>query len=219
MNPKIPTKRIFAFLLGTSLNAMGISLITKAYLGTSPLSSIPFVLSLGLLPSFGTFTFLLNMLFLVMQILLLRRAFPRHQLLQIPVTIIFGLLIDLFMYLFRHIRPEHYLSSLILLILGCCVMAMGISLSIRARLVATPGDSLVQTISRCTNRRFGNIKIAMDCLMSSVAVFCSFALFHTFRGVREGTLISALLVGAFINLLQRLFPPQEAASDDAAYAG
>lgn len=204
MKSKISPKRISQFLLGTALNAMGISLITKAYLGTSPLSSVPFVLSLGLVPSFGTFTFLLNMLFLLGQVLILKRNFPKMQFLQIPVTIFFGILIDLFMYLFRDIKPENYLISLFLLIMGSAVMAIGIMESIHADLVTTPGNSLVQALSLCTRIRFGNIKIALDCTLSAIAVIFSFSLFHKFRGVREGTLISAILVGCFINLFQKI---------------
>lgn len=199
----LSTKRIVEFLLGTALNAMGISLITKAYLGTSPLSSIPFVLSLGLIPSFGTFTFIINMLFLFGQVLILKRNFPKIQLLQIPVTVFFGLLIDLFMFVFQKIKPEYYINSLILLVLGCAIMAFGIMISVRADLVTTPGNALVQAISLCTNRKFGNIKIAFDCSLSIIAVICSFILFDTFRGVREGTLISAILVGVFINFFQK----------------
>ncbi|MBU3875006.1 YitT family protein [Faecalicatena sp. AGMB00832] len=213
MKSKFSTKKVFEFLLGTALNAMGISLITKAYLGTSPLSSVPFVLSLGLKPSFGTFTFILNMLFLLLQILLLKKSFPKMQFLQIPVTIFFGFLIDVFMYMFQEIKPVYYFSSLILLVIGCAVMAFGIMISVHADLVTTPGNSLVQALSNCTKVKFGNMKIALDCTLSAIAVICSFMLFDTFRGVREGTLISAILVGVFINLFQRYAPSAKAEVD------
>lgn len=204
MKPKLSTKKIAEFLLGTAFNALGISLITKSYIGTSPLSSIPFVLSLGLPPSFGTLTFVLNMMFLFGQLLILKKDFPKIQLLQIPVTILFGLMIDIFMFMLQNVKPEYYIQSLLLLIMGCGVMAYGILISVRADLVTTPGNSLVQAISQCTGKKFGNIKIALDCSLSAIAVICSFILFGRFRGVREGTLISAILVGSFINLLQRI---------------
>lgn len=206
MKSRFSTKKGAEFLFGTALNALGISLITKAYLGTSPLSSVPFVLSLGLEPSFGTFTFILNMLFLLLQILLLKKSFPKMQFLQIPVTIFFGFLIDVFMYMFQKIKPVYYFNSLVLLVIGCAVMAFGIMISVHADLVTTPGNSLVQALSNCTNIKFGNMKIALDCTLSAIAVVCSFLLFDTFRGVREGTLISAILVGMFINLFQRYAP-------------
>lgn len=206
---QVTPKQLLCFTAGTALNALGISLVTKAYLGTSPISSLPFVLSLGLTPTFGELTFAFNMLFLVGQILLQRRNFPMIQLLQIPVTVVFSILIDLFMYLFRHIKPEHYLLSLILLFCGCCVMALGITLSIRAHFLMTPADAFVRALADYRSRPFGSVKVRFDTLLMILAVICSFHLFGRFRGVREGTLFSSFLVGNIINFYQRHLPEFE----------
>ena len=40
-------KRYIIFLIGLFVNSLGVALITKANLGTSPISSIPYVLSLN----------------------------------------------------------------------------------------------------------------------------------------------------------------------------
>ena len=42
-------KRYILFLIGLFINSLGVSLVTKANLGTSPISSIPYVLNLKLL--------------------------------------------------------------------------------------------------------------------------------------------------------------------------
>lgn len=199
-------KQILFFSLGTVLNAFGITLVTKAYLGTSPISSLPFVLSLGLNPTFGEFTFFFNMLFIVGQIVLLRRNFQPVQLLQIPVTVVFSLLIDLFMYLFRSVRPANYIYSLILLFCGCCVMAFGITLSIRACFIMTPADAFVRALSSFLHKPFGSIKIRFDMSLMFLAIICSFTMFGKFRGVREGTLVSCFLVGSMINFYQKSLP-------------
>lgn len=197
-------RRILFFIIGTTFNALGITLITKAYLGTSPISSLPFVLSLGLPPSFGTLTFVFNMIFFFGQIFLLKKAFPKIQVLQIPVTLFFSLLIDMFMFFFQNVKPANYFYSLLLLVLGCLVMGLGITLAVGANLVMTPGNAFVQALSDYTKKPFGNIKIGFDCTLTALAVLSSFILFGTFRGVREGTIISSILVGSFINVSQRL---------------
>ena len=40
-------KRYIIFFIGLYINSLGVALITKASLGTSPISSIPYVLSLN----------------------------------------------------------------------------------------------------------------------------------------------------------------------------
>lgn len=205
MNKKPLFVKISMFLLGTAVNAFGITLITKAYLGTSPISSLPFVLSLGLSPSFGDLTFLFNMLFFLGQLLLLRRDFERLQLLQIPTTVGFSLLIDFFMSLFGDFKPSSYTYSVMLLVLGCLVMALGITLSVHADWILTPGNAFVSALSKKTEKPYGTVEIAFDSVLTILAIIASFTLFGRFRGVREGTVASALLVGSFINLYQRLY--------------
>ena len=204
MNTKNLTRRIIFFFVGTTLNALGITLITKAYLGTSPISSLPFVLSLGLPPSFGTLTFVFNLLFFFGQVVLLKKSFPKIQVLQIPVTLFFSALIEVGMGIFQNVKPATYYYSLLLLLLGCLVMALGITFAVGANLVMTPGNAFVQALSDVTKKPFGNIKIAYDSTLTILAVISSFVLFGTFRGVREGTIISSILVGSFVNVFQKL---------------
>lgn len=199
------TSRIIFFILGTAFNAFGITLITKAYLGTSPVSSLPFVLSLGLPPSFGTLTFVFNMLFLAGQVIILRKAFSKIQFLQIPVTIVFSMLIDLFMSFFEQFKPSNYFYSVLLLILGCMVMAFGITLTIAANLIMTPGNAFVNALAGQIHKSYGTVEIYFDCTLTILSVIASFVLFGKFRGVREGTIISAFLIGSFINMYHKLF--------------
>ena len=196
-------RRIILFMAGTLINALGITLITKAYLGTSPISSLPFVLSLGFSPSFGTLSLCFHQLF-AGQVILLKKDFPKLQILQIPITIIFSLLIDFFMYIFRHVKPANYILSLILLVLGCSVMALGITLAVRAKLILTPGNAFVQALSDRTKKPYGNVEIVFDTTLTVLAIIASFILFGKFRGVREGTIISSFLVGSFINLYNKI---------------
>lgn len=197
--------RIIFFILGTAFNAFGITLITKAYLGTSPISSLPFVLSLGLKPSFGTLTFVFNMLFLAGQIVILRKTFPKIQFLQIPVTVAFSMLIDLFMSFFEQFKPSNYFYSVLLLILGCMVMALGITLTIAADLIMTPGNAFVNALAGRIHKSYGTVEIYFDITLTVLAVIASFTLFGRFRGVREGTIISAFLIGSFVNMYHKLF--------------
>lgn len=196
---------IILFILGTAFNAFGITLITKAYLGTSPISSLPFVLSLGLPPSFGTLTFVFNMIFFTGQIIILKKNFAKIQFLQIPVTIVFSMLIDLFMSFFVQFKPGNYLYSILLLILGCMVMAFGIKLTITADLIMTPGNAFVNALSGQLHKNYGTVEIYFDTVLTILAVIASFALFGKLRGVREGTIVSAFLIGSFINMYDKLF--------------
>ncbi len=121
-------KRYLLFLIGLFINALGVSLVTKASLGTSPISSIPYVLSFKFPPTLGNFTIIFSILLILLQILILRKNFKIENILQIPVSIAFGYFIDLTMYLFFWVNPGNYAMKLAALLAGCIVLGFGVYL-------------------------------------------------------------------------------------------
>lgn len=68
-------KRYLWFVIGIAINSLGIALITKAALGTSPISSVSYVLSLYFPLTLGQFTFLVNLIFILAQVVILKKDF------------------------------------------------------------------------------------------------------------------------------------------------
>lgn len=110
-------KRYIIFLIGLFINSLGVSLITKADLGTSPISSIPYVLSLNFPMTLGQFTIIFSILLIIIQLFILRKNFKAEHLLQIPISILFGYFIDLTMVLLGFVHPEAYGLKIIYLLI------------------------------------------------------------------------------------------------------
>ena len=193
-------KRYLLFLVGLFINALGVSLVTKASLGTSPISSIPYVLSLNFPFTLGNFTIIFSILLILLQILILRNNFKMENILQIPVSIAFGYFIDLTMYLFFWVNPGNYAVKLIALLAGCIVLGFGVYLEVLADVVMLPGESFVRAIVQTWNTNFGTTKIIFDSSMTVIAGVLSFVFSGRLNGVREGTIIAALLVGFIARL-------------------
>lgn len=79
MNKTELIKRYLFFLAGLFVNSFGVAFITKADLGTSPISSIPYTLSLGFRPTLGMFTLYMSLVLIAVQLLLLRKKFPEKR--------------------------------------------------------------------------------------------------------------------------------------------
>ena len=193
-------KRYLLFLIGLFINALGVSLVTKASLGTSPISSIPYVLSLKFPPTLGNFTIIFSILLILLQILILRKNFKIENILQIPVSIAFGYFIDLTMYLFFWVNPGNYAMKLAALLAGCIVLGFGVYLEVLADVVMLPGESFVRAVVQTWNTNFGTTKIIFDSSMTVIAGILSFIFWGKLNGVREGTIIAALLVGFIARL-------------------
>ena len=115
-------KRYIIFFIGLYINSLGVALITKASLGTSPISSIPYVLSLNFPFTLGNFTIFFSLLLIFLQLLILRKNFKLEHVLQIPISILFGYFIDWSMILLGFVNPSFYLMKIIYLLIGCLIL-------------------------------------------------------------------------------------------------
>lgn len=193
------------FLISILIMGLGISLVTLADLGTTAISSLPYVLSFVYPFSFGTFTALLNIAYVFIEILLMKKEFPKEQYLQFFVGPLLGLSIDLNMYLFSFLQSPSYILQFLMMLMGSAIIAFGIMLQLKANVVNNSGEGLVKVLAIKTKKEFGNVKLLFDVSLVIAAVAISFLTLGEIRGIREGTIVSAIIVGPMTKLFRKLF--------------
>ena len=198
--------RYLCFAAGLIVNSFGIAFITKAALGTSPISSIPYVLDLRFQPTFGEFTFVLNMVYIVAQVALLRRDFQPIQLLQVVANLVFSAFIDVSMGLLSWLAPVALPAQLGSLALGCCILAFGLSIEVAPRVIVVPGEGIVRAIASKLDRPFGTCKLCFDATLVLIACALSLLFFGYLNGLGVGTIVAALAVGPIVNLINAHLP-------------
>lgn len=198
-------KRYLVLLLGLCFSSVGIVMMTKANLGTSCISSVPYVLSLIFPLSMGTFTTLFSLVLIAAQLLLLGKDFKPEHALQIPAAVVLGWFLDLVMPIFSFLNPQNYLAKLLTVLLGCGIVGVSIWLEVIADVVMLPGESFVRSVSNRWSLEFGTVKIWFDASMSLLSAALSIAFTGKLLGVREGTLIAAFLVGYVARWLSKKF--------------
>lgn len=196
-------KRYVIFFIGLFINSFGISFITKAGLGTSPISSIPYTMSLRFEPTIGMFTLYMSGILILLQLLLLRKDFPKQYYLQIPISFAFSWFIDLTMDMLSFMVPGTYPAKIISLFLGCLLLGIGVYIEMLADVVMLPGEALVKAISVTFCTDFGKTKVAVDTSLMLLAAIIGWIFFQRLAGIREGTVIAALLVGTIARFLKR----------------
>lgn len=196
-------KRYIFLLVGLFVNGLGVSFITKAGLGTSPITSIPYTLSLSFTPTVGMFTLVFNIFLVILQVILLRRNFQLQNLLQLPIIALFSFFIDLTMSLLGFMQPETYAMKVVSLIVGCLILGFGVFMEMVANVAMLPGEATVRAVSDVFSTDFGKTKIAFDSSMTVIAAILSFIMFRHLDGVREGTIVAAILVGFIARLFKK----------------
>lgn len=188
-------KRYLIFLLGIMINALGIAFIVKSNLGTPPITSVAYVLTFIFPFSLGVFTFIVNMLMILGQIIILKKDFPRVQYLQIVMTVIFSAFIDFFMLLLKPWPVEGYLYQILVLLSGCIILALGISLEVKADVLVLAGEGIVKVLAQVLEKEFGIIKTIFDVALVITSILLSLIFTGQVEGIREGTVMAAVSVG------------------------
>ena len=191
---------------GMLVAASGISTITRAGLGTTPISTVPLAFASVTGATFGTTTFFVNVFFVLLQWLLLGRRFRFSAFLQIPMVFVYGAFIDLTMALLAPFDPQAYAAQLAQSLLGNLVLAAGIVMQLHSRTLMQPGEALVLALTVRFQKPFGTLKIANDVVLVCLAALIGIAATGGLVGIREGTLVSAILVGFSARLLLQLWP-------------
>lgn len=205
MTIKETIKRYLLFIISLFISAEGIALTRHAELGVSPISSIANVVSYKLPSlSFGVLLILWNCILILGQIIVLRKDFKPVQLLQVPLSVLFGIFVDFGMWSVSFIPAGIYPVRLALVAAGTIVLGFGISLSVTANVIMNSGEAIVKAVSDKYGTNFGRTKIVLDVSYVIVAVILSL-IFFDFKivGTREGTVIAALTTGIVVNFFYK----------------
>lgn len=116
----------------------------------------------------------------------------------------------------KGIGVNHLPQRFVFFALGVVINSFGVALITKGALgtsaissvpnvVVVPGEGVVRAIAQVTKIRVGTVKAAFDITLIVIAGVMSLICFHELRGVGVGTVISALLVGPIINVINRVF--------------
>lgn len=206
MSKKETEKRYVLFVISLFISALGVAFTKHGELGVSPISSVANVMSVKLdFFSLGIWLIIWNCVLILGQILILRKKFKPIQLLQIPLSFLFGYFTDFGLWLVGFIPAKSYIMRLVMVFIGIVILGFGVSLSVSANVIMNSGEAFVKAISDTTNKNFGNVKIAFDVSCVVLALILSLLFFDfTIVGTREGTIISALCTGLVVKLFRKL---------------
>ena len=195
--------RYIIYFLSLFIISLGAALSIKANLGTSPLICLPYVCSLISKLSVGEVMFAFNLLYVFIQVILLRGDFEKRQYLQLVIGTVFSVFIDFSLMLVGFLNPVGYLNQMLLLLISCVVVAFGVLLEIQTEIVYLPADGIIVAISKVLKKEFSNVKPFVDTSMVILAAILSVVFLGYLAGVREGTIISAIIIGPIVRILKK----------------
>lgn len=196
MNDNIKSiNRWILLVIGLFIMAFGVAFSIKGNLGTSPISSLPYVTGQISGLTVGTTTIILHCGLISLQILVLRKKYEWIQLLQLPIAFIFGFLTDFAVSTLAVVQPASYLQQWMFCGIGILLVAVGVSFEVTANVIVLAGEGVVLAVCKICPIKFGTMKVCFDVSLVLISCILSVVFLHGIYGVREGTVAAAILVG------------------------
>lgn len=206
-------KKSFLYITGLLIISIGVNFSKLSGLGITPVSSIPRACEQIWGWTLGNTTMVIYLVLVALQLLILRKRFKLTNALGIVVTVIFSMMIDLtgtdpnaYGHLMIMVpKPSNYVMSLLYMIVGMVVVAVGVFLYLIPKWAPMPAEGLADAISVVTGKSFGDCKTYIDTAMVVIALILQLTYFggvSSFVGedviVREGTIVCAIAVGQLV---------------------
>ncbi len=196
-------------LISLFIMTLGVAVCVRSQLGSSVISTLPYVFQEAGIEdrvpalSIGQYTFIMNALFVLIQILVLRRRYEWVQLFQLVMGFLFGSLIDVNMFITSFLQPTQLLGQIVAQVAGCTILAFGIALEVRCGSVTMPGEGLPIAISQVTGIPFYRVKIFVDCALVALAITFCYVFFGKWQVqiIGPGTLFAMFYVGWMVRQL------------------
>lgn len=198
--------RLIAYLIGLFIMTIGVSMSVKSNLGVSPVSSIPYTITCITGLEMGKATIVFHIFLVILQILILRKAFKIKNLLQVIVGVVFGYFTTFSNFLFSYLpTPENIIIRLIMMLLSTVIIAIGIFLYLPSDIVPLAGEGAMKAISDKAGIEFSKVKMGFDITMVAVSLIACLLILKKLGSVGIGTVVAAVLVGMILGIINKLF--------------
>lgn len=199
-------KRIILFVGGLFVMSLGVGLSIKSGLGVTPISSIPYSLTLASGVNIGITTVIFNVLLVFLQIPILKKRFNPKRLLQLINAFMFGYFTDLSLWILSPMPDLPLDVNFTLLIVSMFLIAAGILIYMPANIAPLPGEGVVEAVSLDYDKRFSKVKVCFDTSMVVLSlIICGLFTSDILGSVNVGTILAAIFIGIIIRYLTELY--------------
>lgn len=200
--------RVLIYCAALLIIAFGVAISVNSNLGVSPVNSLPYVISRILNVQMGTCVTVIFCFYILLQVIILRKDFQLIQLLQIVFSTIFGYFVDFAKWVVGDFAIPTYFGQLGMLAISILLIALGVLLYMDVQLVPLPMEGLSSAIAKKLNKPFPTMKTIVDCVVVALGVVLCFVFLGGLDGIREGTIITAIVTGKVIAILKKWITPQ-----------
>ena len=199
------TLRFLIYSVGLMILALGVTFSTKAGLGISPITAVPYSIAnaFPVIP-FSVSVFLVYAVMLAVQFAVKGKRREWRDLLQIPFSFVLSAFLVWFGALFD-LRLDALWQNLLLLALATVCIGAGAAMMVALHMVPNPPDGVIYAVHLVTGRDMGLLKNLLDLLCVAIAAAVDLVFTGRLTSVGLGTVVVMVLTGRVVYVFNRLF--------------
>lgn len=209
------------WLLGVVFVALGVAICSKANLGVSMIAAPAFVVSeavsgISRFFSVGVTEYILEGVLLILLCIIIRR-FNWRYLLAFAVAVIYGYVLNFFLWLLGGIEFDAVWLRWVMLIVGDTITAFGVACFFRTYLPLQVYELFVSEFSKRFNFKISKVKWGFDISLLGISVVLALVLFgdvtefdwstiwySSFHSIGLGTIVTTVINSPIISLMGKL---------------
>ena len=206
--------RVLFYCIALFFMALGVAFSANSDLGISPVNSLPYVISDIVKMQPGTCVTIIFCLYILVQVIVLRKEFNPINLTQIIFSTIFGYFVNFTKWMVGDfLLPGGDIGRLGMQCIGIVFVAFGVFLYLDVELVPMPMEGMTMAIAKKVGKPFPQVKTVVDCTVVLLGVILTVVCLHLipFRDpgvrIREGTILAALVTGKVIEIMRKPLSP------------
>ena len=198
--------KLLCYFGGLIVMTFGVVISVKSDLGVTPISSIPYTMTVVWGMDLGIATMLFSALMVLLQIVILGKQYKMINLLQLPIGILFGAFLTACGKLMHAVpTPDSFILKFLIMLISTVFVALGVLLYVAPGFVPLAPEGFIIAVSRVTKKNFSTIKVIFDVVMVAVSMVVCLAAIHSLGSVGIGTVVAAILVGNEVKWLTKMF--------------
>ncbi len=200
-------KRFIVYIIGIYFTAIAIAISKMTPLGISPNSSLPNEISLITGISLGLASSIVYVIYVFIQWILLGKEFNPLNFIQVILAIFYGFFVNSALFIVEHILPpcNTYIMQLIYIFASAILLGAAIKVYMTPGLMSLPAESLAKSVAQRFKIPFHTAKNVCDITIVTLSIILSLVYFKELYGIREGTIIHAIMVGRTVKISDKLF--------------
>lgn len=187
--------------------ATGVAFGLKAAVGVGAWDAFSQATSMVTGIKVGTFSMMMNLSCVLVQLVILKKDFKLLSFLQIFMAILLGIFVNLVFYEFlATITIDSYLINMLIYIVSLIIIIMAVALIMSINFLSFPLEAACMAVASKTKLKFGTIRQLVDVFAIIGALIIAIS-FQNPIPVREGTVIGMLMFGPLIAWFIPRFQP------------